>query len=79
MKKKICDEEREKYVKINWKSIESDVKIKFIRAAREKAIAMGIYFCMGHITNVYMDLLFFVPFGILMIALNNFDVLMGNV
>lgn len=24
---------REKYVKINWKSIECDVKIKFIRAA----------------------------------------------
>lgn len=35
---------REKYVKINWKSIECDVKIKFIRAATSAEIAMGIYF-----------------------------------
>lgn len=35
---------REKYVKINWKSIECDVKIKFTRAATSAEIAMGIYF-----------------------------------
>lgn len=38
---------REKYVKINWKSIECDVKIKFIRAATSAEIAMGIYLFRG--------------------------------
>lgn len=53
---------REKYVKINWKSIECDVKIKFIRAANERAreIAMGIYSAdsRGDISEwVYMDMI----------------------
>jgi hypothetical protein len=47
-KRQTDDEKRAKYVKINWKSIECDVKIKFIRVPASGEIAMGIYFSRGH-------------------------------
>lgn len=53
--KKASATKREKYVKINWKSIECDVKIKFIRAATRARSPWE--FRRGHCAMFNMDMI----------------------